>query len=98
MGHEETEIPEAGAGKAMKTIYEQFDTFRARSFTNPKRLDDQQLRILRHFYFGGWDDALQFVMDEVPTTPLMIVAPHVGTIQSYNAELRRLKNLRKPKA
>lgn len=80
------------------SIEEQFQQFLKVSFRTMKHLDETQVRVMRHCYFGGWDHSLQFVLDEIPVCPIGPLASHFRSISAYNDGLRKLKSLRKPRA
>lgn len=84
-----------------ETIEESFQSFIKGRFNVGRKLRDMDMRIMRHFYFGGYDAALAHYDAASTLPPVMGVTFIDGRKRErdeYNAELRRQKAKRKPQA
>lgn len=83
------------------TIEGSFQEFLKTKFNVNRKLRDMDLRIMRHFYFGGYDAALEMYDGATDLPNVIGVAFIQGRKRErdeYNVEIRRQKAKRKPGA
>lgn len=82
-------------------IESSFQAFLKDRFNTGRKLNEMDARIMRHFYFGGFDAALD-MSEEAMALPLPMAAVRFQSWKleraNYNQELRRMKAKRKPQA